>query len=72
MSRKGSIYTYFFLFSFFFEKELWEFKRTERNAVWLQHRGNKEDTDDEFEEIDRSQIMHDWSDHDKKFGFHYN
>ena len=39
--------------------------------MWLQHRGNKEDIDDEFEEIDRRQIMHDWSDHDKKFGFYY-
>lgn len=70
LSAEKVVYIYIF-FSFFLWERALGVQKTERSAVWLQHRGNKEDIDDEFEEIDRRQIMHDWSDHDKKFGFYY-
>lgn len=70
LSAEKVVYMYIYFFFFLWERAL-GVQKTERNAVWLQHRGNKEDIDDEFDETDRSQIMHDWSDHDKKFGFYY-
>lgn len=70
LSAEKVVYIYIFFFYFFLWKRALGVQKTERSTAWLQHRGNKEDIDDEFEEIDRTQIMHDWSDHDKKFGFY--